>query len=156
MEDGSTINRIAKLHPKLRNEVALIVSDIISKGINIRITQGLRTIAEQDALYAQGRTKPGKIVTNAKGGSSMHNFALAVDFVLLRPDKVISWDMNEDIDKDGKKDWMEVVEVFKKYGWEWGGDFKSIKDYPHFQKTFGKKLADLRIMPKDKDGYVIF
>jgi len=154
MEDKSTLQRVAKIHPKLRGEVAQIISEIIAKGINIRITQGLRTIAEQDELYAHGRTKPGKIVTNAKGGQSMHNFALAVDFVLLRPDGVISWDMNEDIDKDGKKDWMEVVEVFKKYGWEWGGDWK-FKDYPHFQKTWGKTLADLKIAPKDKEGYVI-
>lgn len=155
MADASTINRIAKIHPKLRSEVANILSDIQAKNINIRITQGLRTIAEQDALYAQGRTKPGGKVTNAKGGQSFHNFGLAVDFCLMHKDGSISWDLHEDVDKDGVKDWMEVVEVFKKYGWVWGGDFKSIKDNPHFEKTFGKSLKDLISLPKDKEGYVI-
>ena len=53
--------------------------------------------------------------------------------------------MAKDYDEDGKADWTEVVEVFKKYGWEWGGNWSSIKDYPHFQKTFGytwQKLLD--------------
>lgn len=155
MGDSTTIQRIAKLHPKLRSEVATIVTEIQSKGIDIRITQGLRTIAEQDALYAQGRTKPGPKVTNAKGGQSFHNFGLAVDFCLLHKDGSISWDLHEDIDKDGIKDWMEVVAVFKKYGWVWGGDFKSIKDNPHFEKTFNKSLKELLALPKDKEGYVI-
>lgn len=152
--DKSTIGRIAKLHPKLRGEVAQIITEIQANGINIRITQGLRTIAEQDELYAKGRTKPGPKVTNAKGGQSFHNFGLAVDFCLLHKDGGISWDLHEDIDKDGIKDWMEVVAIFEKHGWEWGGRWKFV-DNPHFQKVFNKKLVDLIKLPKDKDGYVI-
>jgi peptidoglycan L-alanyl-D-glutamate endopeptidase CwlK len=159
MSDKVSISRIAKIHPKLRTDCSDILIEIQKKGIDIRITQGLRTIAEQDALYAQGRTTPGKKVTNAKGGSSMHNYGLAVDFCLLHKDGSISWSMTEDIDKDGKKDWMEVVEVFKAHGWTWGGDFKSILDTPHFEKSFSKTIKDLQLLLKegkvDKEGYVI-
>ena len=154
MSDKISIARIAKIHPKLRSECADILVEIQSKGIDIRITQGLRTIAEQDALYAQGRTTPGKIVTKAKGGDSMHNYGLAVDFCLLHKDGTISWSMTEDMDKDGKKDWLEVVEVFEKYGWEWGGRWKFL-DTPHFQKTFGKNLTEIKQLAKDAEGYPI-
>lgn len=146
--DKVTQDRIKLLHPKVRDEVSKIVNEannLLTKHSQIRIVQGLRTIEEQNDLYAQGRTKQGKKVTNAKGGSSFHNYGLAVDFCLLIDDKDISWNMAKDYDEDGKADWTEVVEVFKKYGWEWGGNWSSIKDYPHFQKTFGytwQKLLD--------------
>jgi peptidoglycan L-alanyl-D-glutamate endopeptidase CwlK len=105
--------------------------------------QGLRTIDEQNALYAQGRTKPGSIVTNAKGGSSFHNYGLAIDFAILTDKdgngsfEDLSWDIKRDNDKDGTADWLEVVKVFEAAGWSWGGKWSSIKDYPHLEKTFG-------------------
>lgn len=152
--DKITQDRLALLHPKVRDEVSKIIEEIekaLTGRAQIRIAQGLRTIAEQDALYAQGRTKPGKIVTNAKGGSSYHNYGLAVDFVLVIDGKTASWDMKTDWDGDKIADWMEVVYVFKKYNWEWGGNWKSLKDYPHFQKTFGYSVKDLRIKYDKKD-----
>lgn len=154
--DKISVDRIAKLHPRLRDEALKILQEVEIAQVGIRITQTLRTIKEQNDLYAQGRTKPGKIVTKAKGGQSPHNFGLACDFILYRKDGSISYNMKEDLDKDGESDWMEVVAIFKKYGWTWGGDFKSFKDFPHFEKTFGKSLAELRAMKTDKDGYVIF
>lgn len=153
--DNVTISRVAKIHPKLRDELCTILLNIHNRGIDIRITQGLRTFKEQDDLYAQGRTKPGKIVTNAKGGQSFHNYGLAVDFCLLHKDGSISYSMIEDIDKDNQADWMEVVEEFKKLDWKWGGDFKSFKDTPHFEKTFSNTIAQLRITKKDNEGYPI-
>lgn len=154
--DKVTIDRISHLHPKLRDEATEIYQDICNelKGRAIcRFAFTLRTIEEQDALYAQGRTKPGKIVTNAKGGQSMHNYGLAIDIVLL-VDKnkdgtfeSASWETNVDFDGDGKADWQEVVKVFKSYGWEWGGEWR-FTDMPHFQKTFGKSLKELQKMPK--------
>lgn len=153
--DNVSISRIAKLHPKLRSEVSQILVNILNRGIDIRIIQGLRTIKEQDLLYAQGRTLPGKIVTNAKGGHSMHNWGLALDFCLLHKDGTVSFSLIEDLDKDNKADWMEVVEEFKKAGWIWGGDFKSFKDTPHFEKSFGNTIEKLLITKKDKEGYPI-
>ena len=57
-----------------------------------------------------------------------------------------SWETNVDFDKDGKADWMEVVNILKKNGWTWGGDWKSFKDAPHFEKTFGHTWKTL--LPK--------
>lgn len=152
--DKISLDRIAKLHPKVREEVKQILEEVESRltgKAKIRIAQGLRTIKEQDDLYAQGRTKPGPKVTNARGGSSYHNFGLAVDFVLLIDGKTASWDIRKDWDEDKVSDWMEVVEVFAKHGWAWGGNWKTLKDYPHFEKTFGYTLNDLRIKYNKKD-----
>ncbi|ULO08947.1 M15 family metallopeptidase [Paenibacillus sp. 19GGS1-52] len=113
-------------------------------GVLIVITQGLRTIPEQDGLYAQGRTTTGKIVTNAKGGYSYHNFGVAIDFALLLPDGGVSWDTKRDGDCDGISDWDEVVAAAKQIGWEWGGDWTSFRDLPHLQITYGLSTADYR------------
>jgi peptidoglycan L-alanyl-D-glutamate endopeptidase CwlK len=143
--DKVTQQRINTLHPAIREEVTTMINfadKILAGRAKVRITQALRTVAEQDALYAQGRTKPGKKVTNAKGGSSYHNYGLAFDFVLLIDGKEISWSETQDFDGDKKADWMEFVTLVKSYpGWEWGGDFRSLRDSPHFQKTFGLTTA---------------
>lgn len=138
--DKATQDRIALLHPAIREEVKRLIDEankVTGVDITIRIVQGLRTFAEQDALYAKGRTKPGPKVTNAKAGSSYHNYGLAIDFAFLVKDKgVISWDDKKDWDNDKVADWLEVVQIFLKAGYTWGGNFKSIKDNPHFEKTF--------------------
>ena len=154
--DSVTLNRIQQLHPLLRNEAQEIYHEICGalKGRAIcRFAFTLRSFKEQNDLYAQGRTKPGKIVTNAKGGQSYHNYGLAIDIVLL-VDKngdgtfeTASWQTNVDFDGDGINDWMEVVKIFKMHGWEWGGDWK-FTDLPHFQKTFGKSIKQLQISMK--------
>lgn len=146
LRDKVSIPRVQGLHPLVRESAfkCIITAEaLLPTSLAIRVTQGTRTIAEQDALYAQGRTKKGKIVTNAKGGSSFHNYGLALDFALLmdvnndgKYDE-LSWDIKKDIDRDGVADWLEVVRVFERDGWEWGGKWSSIKDYPHVQKTFG-------------------
>lgn len=85
--------------------------------MQILITQGMRTIAQQNELYAQGRTKKGDIVTNARGGDSFHNYGLAIDFALLLPDgRNVSWDMNRDGDGDKVADWQEVVQEGRSWG----------------------------------------
>lgn len=152
--DKISLDRLSLLHPKLRSEAINILQECeeeLKGRASVRITQTLRTIEEQNALYAQGRTTKGKIVTNAKGGSSFHNYGLALDFVLLIDNKETSWDINKDWDDDRIADWMEVVKVFKKYGWTWGGDFRSIKDYPHFEKTFSYSWKQLLEKYNKKD-----
>lgn len=137
--DNVTQQRIQLLHPKLRNEVTFLVNQAnaaLTKHSEMRITHTLRTFEEQAALYAQGRTKPGKKVTNAKAGQSYHNYGLALDFCLLINDTQVSWDLKRDWDGDKIADWMEVVKIFRNAGWEWGGTWK-FQDNPHFQKTFG-------------------
>lgn len=155
MRDYISIQRAANLHPRVRAEVVKLIDEVEAGfpiTICVRIVQGLRTIEEQDALYAQGRTKPGKIVTNARGGSSYHNYGLAIDFAILYDldgngtYETLSWDLLKDYDKDGQADWQEVVKVFKKAGWGWGGDWKSSKDNPHFEKSFGLTWRTLKQM----------
>lgn len=151
--DPLTLNRIQLLHPAVRQETLMAYTHInkklLGKNIRLRFTHTLRTINEQNELYALGRTKPGKKVTNAKGGKSIHNYGLAFDIVLLvdrNSDgyfESVSWDTKSDLDKDGKADWMEVVTYFKSKGWQWGGNWKSFPDYPHFDKTMGHTSATL-------------
>jgi|SRR5882724_3947085 len=146
MRHSKSEARIQLLHPAIRDTVKTLIEKA-EEGFPINLAVGvpqtLRTIDEQNALYAQGRTKPGSIVTNAKGGSSFHNYGLAFDFAILidtNSDGVYdetSWDIKKDNDKDGIADWLEVVKVFESAGFEWGGKWSSIKDYPHLQKTFG-------------------
>lgn len=137
--------KLVGLHSVVKVAAETLIDRCYNRGVPIVITQGLRTIAEQDALYAQGRTKPGAIVTNAHAGYSFHNFGVAIDFALLMPDgKAVSWDMKRDGDKDGRADWYEVVDEAKALGFAWGGDWVSFKDYPHFEMTFGLTCAQYR------------
>ena len=155
MVDKVSEEKIKTLHPILRDEIRVLIDKIntyVLTGVaKVRIAQGLRTFAEQDALYAQGRTKPGPKVTNAKGGQSIHNYGLAVDIVLIVDGKVASWDTKKDFDKDSQSDWMEVVSEFKKAGWVWGGDWRTFKDMPHFEKTKGLSLKQIQEKYNKKD-----
>lgn len=171
MIDKITLNRIKLLHPKVRKEVEDIYLNEVVPALEgrayCRFAYTLRTFKEQDALYTQGRTRLfdsngkrlGK-VTNAKGGQSIHNYGLAFDIVLLLDEgKSASWDTVKDFDGDGKSDWMEVIDIFKRHGWEWGGDWKSFKDRPHMEKNFGmgwrEMLALHRVGKVDKEGYIL-
>lgn len=155
MRDKITEQRILLLHPKRRGEVKSILEIAESKfppNMAIRIVQGLRTFDEQDALYKK-RPK----VTNAKGGQSLHNYGLAIDFAILHDKdgngsfEELSWDTVKDFDKDGKADWMEVVSEFEKAGWEWGGKWRTFKDLPHCQKTDGYTWQQLLVKYQKKD-----
>ena len=151
MKDKITLERIELLAPVVRDEARLIYDEICEalKGRAIcRFSHTLRTNAEQEALFAIGRTKPGKKVTNARAGQSWHNYGRAIDIVLLvDKDKngsfeSASWETNVDFDGDGRADWMEIVAIFKRYGWEWGGDWR-FTDMPHFQRTNGGSIAHM-------------
>lgn len=133
------------LHPTVAEKRDNLVTRTSMAGIPILITAGFRSREEQDDLYAQGRSQPGNIVTNAKGGESLHNFGLAIDFALLNKQGEAIWDMEYDGNANGKPDWDEVVTIAKDEGFEWGGDFKGhFKDYPHFQMDFGLSLTEMQ------------
>ena len=147
--DEHTDNKISTLHPLVR---ATIIQFIISAekelGKRLRITSALRTVKKQNKLFAQGRTRPGKIVTNAKGGKSYHNFGLAVDIVEIKNKKAL-WN---------NPDWDKIAELGKSLGLEWGGDWVSFTDKPHFQLSFGKSTAKLFSLYKKgkRDGEYVF
>ena len=155
MVDKITLDRIELLRVSLKQEAKAIYSDICNAldGRAIcRFAHTYRSNKEQDALYAK-RPK----VTNAKGGESYHNYGLAIDIVLLKDKngdgtfETASWETNVDFDGDGVADWMEVVKIFKSYGWEWGGDWH-FKDMPHFQKTYGLSIKQLQFKTKNLGG----
>ena len=167
--DKATLDRIQALHPSVRAEMSTIVNECnkaLTGRSQVRISQGLRTFAEQDSLYAKGRTvkgdsgfskkKPlGSTVTNAKGNQSVHCYGFAVDIVLIIDGKVASWDTHKDWDEDGIADWDECVKIFAKYGWSWGGSWSTFKDMPHFDKIGFNNWRILSAKKRDGNNYVI-
>jgi peptidoglycan LD-endopeptidase CwlK len=133
-----------ELHPIVKERSDQLVQQAAKKGIVVLITDGFRSVDEQNTIYEQGRTTEGNIVSNAKGGESYHNYGLAIDFALETPSGDVIWDRQYDRNDNGKSDWSEVVKIAKSLGFEWGGDWKDFKDYPHFQMDFGLTIADLQ------------
>ncbi|KGX92944.1 peptidase M15 [Pontibacillus halophilus JSM 076056 = DSM 19796] len=132
------------LHPVVKGKATQLIENAYNRGVQILITDGYRSFAEQQRLYNQGRTTPGSIVTNARPGQSYHNYGLAIDFALYTKDgRKVVWDTRIDGDGDGLSDWDEVVIEAKKLGFKWGGDWVSFRDFPHFEYTFGLSIRDL-------------
>ena len=130
-----TDRRIATLYPGIQAKaIEFVVRMDKEKGIKLRVTSAFRSYEEQAEIYAKGRTAPGKIVSNAKPGSSYHNFGLAIDVVEIRGGKALF----------SNDKWDEIGAFGESLGWEWGGNFKSITDKPHFQITYGNSTAELR------------
>jgi hypothetical protein len=159
MKDEISLERSKQLHPKCMNTFRAFIEECENTfDITLRIMLPVyRTIDEQNALYAQGRTTKGQKVTNAKGGQSYHNYGLAIDLCVLD---------TKDADKDG--DTKEVLwsydnaalsPIAAKHGIEWGGNWQSTKDRPHFQISYGyswQQLLDLHNANKvDPKGYVL-
>jgi hypothetical protein len=119
-EDNDTI--IRKLYPTAQSHFTCLITEAAKQGYDLRITEGMRTIDRQNELYAQGRTKPGSIVTNAKGGDSWHNYGLAIDVV----DRKLGYNLTD-------SRWAQLGDIGSACGLKWGGTFSSFKDMPHFQ-----------------------
>lgn len=121
--DARSEKIIATLLPEVQPIARALVQKAAQGGIRIKVISGLRTYAEQDALYAQGRTQPGSIVTNARGGYSNHNFGIAFDVGVFEGAKYL-----------GESAKYKAVGVLgMDLGLEWGGNWKTIVDQPHFQ-----------------------
>ncbi|OWA35162.1 peptidase M15 [Saccharibacillus sp. O16] len=135
--------RIIALHPDVQIAADQLVQQAAERGIEVAITSDFRSSEEQDRLYRQGRSEKGNIVTQARGGQSYHNYGLAIDFALRDGSKVI-WDMEKDGNQSGRSDWMEVVDLAKALGFDWGGDWSNFPDYPHLQMDFGYTLRQLQ------------
>lgn len=146
---------ITQCHPRLQAKAKELISICASQGIHIKIGECFRTVAEQDALYAQGRTKPGPIVTNARGSSysSQHQWGIAFDFYL-----------NMDVDGDGKTTddaFNDTTRLFEKVGniavsigLGWGGNWVSIIDKPHiYLPEWGSGTGMLKQQFKTPDNF---
>lgn len=106
------------------------------QGIDIIVTSTYRDYTAQDVLYAQGRTTPGNIVTKAKGGESYHNFRCAFDVVPIVNGKP-RWDNTDPV-------WKKIGDIGVQAGLEWAGNWKTFREFPHFQYTGGLTLTQLR------------
>ncbi len=124
MNDASQ-KRLAKVHPELASRIQALIEGLAQQGLQIEVVQGLRTFAEQDALFAQGRTKPGPIVTRARGGQSNHNYGLAVDLVPFNNGQP-NWNAPLSV-------WTTIGMAAHNLGLQWGGDWKKFVDKPHVQ-----------------------
>lgn len=107
---------------------------------------GNRSWEEQNALYAQGRTKPGRIVTNARGGYSDHNFRIALDYGVFRGKAYL----DETEPATAAKVHAACAVHARKLGLDWGGDWKSLKDLPHFEVSTGLTMAAKRELYRQK------
>jgi peptidoglycan L-alanyl-D-glutamate endopeptidase CwlK len=124
---------IATLLPEVQPYARALVTKAGADGITIKVISGLRTYDEQNDLYAQGRTKPGRIVTNARGGFSNHNFGIAFDVGVFEGSQYL----------DESPKYKAVGVLGMDLGLEWGGNWKTIQDEPHFQLR-PKWAGDLR------------
>ena len=128
--DSRSEGNIATLHPRVRPFARALIEKAVGQGIIIKVTSATRSFAEQDELFAQGRTKPGDKVTNARGGFSNHNFGIAIDVTIFKGSS----------DPENAKTPVFESPLYKAVGalgtdlgLEWGGNWKTIVDEPHFQ-----------------------
>lgn len=131
--------KLTDLHPQMQPMVTRFLANARAAGIDLLVTCTYRSNEEQAALYAIGRTKPGRIVTNAKPGRSTHNntlngkpAALAVDVVPLRDGKPV-WAASDPV-------WKRVGEIGEKVGLEWAGRWTTFREFPHFQHPQARTL----------------
>lgn len=129
----------------LRPEVAMLCGEWLrlcaADDVRVLVYQTARSAAIQELEYAKGRTVPGSIVTNARAWGSWHQFLCAWDAVPIRNDQPL-WDPHEG--KGLKREWNVMRVHANRLGIEWGGDWKTLKDYVHFQVTGGKTIEQMR------------
>ena len=127
--------KLEDLHPKVKTLCENFIASCAKQGIDVLITSTYRDGESQNELYAQGRTKAGRIVTNARAGQSYHNWRVAFDFVPI---------------VNGKAIWNDVTlftkcgEIAESVGLEWAGRWKRFKEMPHCQYTGGLSLLDFQ------------
>lgn len=127
--------KLEDLHPKVKTLCEQFIASCDKQGIDILITSTYRDGESQNELYSQGRTNPGRVVTNARAGQSYHNWRVAFDFVPL---------------VFGKPAWNDVAlftkcgEIAESVGLEWAGRWKKFKELAHCQYTNGLSLQDFQ------------
>ncbi len=126
---------VLTLNPTAQEAARKFLKLLQDEGINARIISGTRTYAEQDMLFAKGRTVSGQKVTNAKGGESNHNFGIAWDIGIFTSD-------GDYLPDSPLYDKAAEVGLFP--GLEWGGNWRSFVDKPHYQLLTGLSISELR------------
>ena len=147
--DIRTESNIQTLHPtaqlKARTFLRDVTAQLATNGLVFKIISCTRTYDEQNQLYAQGRTRPGKIVTDARGGYSNHNFGVAWDIGIFKNGEYI----------DESDLYKNAGAVGKQQGLEWGGDWESFQDEPHFQVVAETDLAEIRTSFEKGQSFIV-
>lgn len=121
---------LSDLHPIVYDLCQQLLARCDYENIDLLVTSTYRDNESQAALYAHGRTIPGRILTNAPPGKSFHNWRVAFDVVPLRNGKPVWGTSGNDLIL-----WRRVGNIGKKLGLDWAGDWKTFKEFPHFQFT---------------------
>ena len=129
--------KLADLHPLVRAKAEEHLARCKEMGVDILVTSTYRDEESQNALYAQGRTAPGPIVTKARGGQSFHQYKVAYDVVPLRQGKPV-WGTKPGPDLEL---WNLVGALGEAAGLEWAGQWRRMREFPHFQFTGGHPLS---------------
>ena len=125
-----------ELLPQVKTKVEHFIQLCKDNNIDLLVTSTYRDLESQAALYSQGRTSPGKIVTNAGPGDSYHNWRCAIDVVPLVNGKA-DWDGSHPV-------WAEIGRLGKEAGLEWAGEWVHFKELAHFQYSGGLTIAKLK------------
>jgi peptidoglycan L-alanyl-D-glutamate endopeptidase CwlK len=154
--DQRTLDNIATLIPAAQDKARAFLSAIeqskrLPAGWYVSIISALRSYHEQDILYQQGRTTPGPIVTNAPAGYSNHNFGTAFDLGIFNaqgqyiddlPDRKILSEAQVSFY------YRSLAPIGKALGLEWGGDWESIDDEPHYELNLWPQLTETERLAK--------
>jgi len=157
--DDRSEQHILGLHVPVQRAARRSLRALLDAGFSVKILSGTRTYAEQNELYALGRTKPGSIVTKARGGASNHNFGLAWDIGLWVEGYYDGKKKPVDraLERRAAARYVEASEVVGGLGTprlEWGGSWTRFSDPPHYQIDVGLTLAELRQHLKSGTRYL--
>ena len=142
--DPRSERNILTLHPKAQECARASLTKILAAGITARIISGTRTYAEQDQLFEQGRSLPGNRVTNARAGESNHNFCIAWDLGIFDGGAYLG----------DSPLYTRAAGVGLVDGLEWGGNWQSFKDKPHYQVATGLAISAVRQRFEQGQAYV--
>jgi peptidoglycan L-alanyl-D-glutamate endopeptidase CwlK len=144
--DDRSEKNIRTLKPEVQPLARKLIETAVAQDIHVKVIGGSRTYEQQNELYAQGRSKPGQIVTKARGGQSWHNFGMAFDIGIFSADGKKYYGEH--------KDYARCGQIGESLGLEWGGRWEFV-DEPHFQyNPKGHSLAAVR--KKHESGEDIF
>ena len=123
---------LSQVNPSLASAAWKIIEGAQQRGYTLIVAEGYRTVEKQNEYYAQGRTKPGNIITYKKGGESKHNIGEAVDFDFI---------INGRQSNASGNNWSLIGSSARQLGLIWGGDWKSFKDLRHVEMPKGYALS---------------
>lgn len=158
MLDERTKKNIETLLPQVRENFTKFMlaaqAEAAKQGLQYVAINGCRTWDEQEKLYAQGRTSPGKIVTNARPGYSYHNFGLAIDCGVFKNGKYLDGSKDKNDVKRAQDFHSYIASTSIKFNLRWGGVFK-IVDMPHYEYNTLTALNQLRAMHASGLTYIV-